>query len=167
VILEHRICQKRTLYLNSSYESRRGLDADDSADQIRRTLSMANLDHLLILSQNPSGERERLLKEVSRAGKELVWRSEDERRLFPRDGERAVILALKRAIRKSTRCPGYSADTIGSFILAFSTRAGVDVLLMLFRTWRKRRLRFALIRHAIFGEVPLRFGAMIGESLFS
>jgi len=61
---------------------------------------------------------------------------------------------------------GYSADLIGSFILAFSTRAGVDVLLMLFRTWRKRRLRFALVRHAIFGEVPLRFGAMIGEYLF-
>lgn len=38
---------------------------------------------------------------------------------------------------------------------------------MLFRTWRKRRLRFALIRHAIFGEVPLRFGAMIGESVLS
>jgi len=127
---------------------------------------MANLDHLLILSQNPSGERERLLKEVSRAGKELVWRSEDERRLFPRDGERAVILALKRALRESSLLMGHSADLIGSFILAFSTRAGVDVLLMLFRTWRKSRLRFALIRHAIFGEVPLRFGAMIGESPF-
>jgi hypothetical protein len=137
-----------------------------SADQIRRTLSMANLDHLLILSQNPSGERERLLKEVSRAGKELVWRNENERRLFPQDGERAVILALKRAIRKYSRLISYLADLIGSFILAFSTRAGVDVLLILFRTWRKRRLRIALIRHAIFGEVPLRFGAMIGESPF-
>ena len=72
----------------------------NSADQIRRTLSMANLDQLLRLSQNPSGEREKLLKEVSRAGKDLVWRSENERRLFPRDGERAVVLALKRAIRR-------------------------------------------------------------------
>lgn len=52
---------------------------------------------------------------------------------------------------------------IGSFLLAFSTRAGVDMLLMLFRTWRKRKIRLAMIRHAIFGEVPLRFGAMIGE----
>lgn len=77
------------------------------ADQIRRTLSLANLDHLLLLSQNPSGEREKLLKEVSRAGKELVWRSEDEQRLFPRDGERAIILALKRGIRELIRPLSY------------------------------------------------------------
>ena len=77
------------------------------ADQIRRTLSLANLDHLLLLSQNPSGEREKLLKEVSRAGKELVWRSEDEQRLFPRDGERAIILALKRGIRELVRPLSY------------------------------------------------------------
>lgn len=57
------------------------------------------------------------------------------------------------------------ADRPGSFLLAFSTRAGVDVLLMLFRTWRKRKIRIAMIRHAIFGAVPLRFGAMIGELL--
>lgn len=67
---------------------------------------MASLDHLLLLSQNPSGEREKLLKEVSRAGKELVWRSENERKLFPRDGERALILAAKRGLRElSIPCP--------------------------------------------------------------
>lgn len=58
----------------------------------------------------------------------------------------------------------WSSNITGSFILAFSTRAGVDVLLMLIRTWRKRKLRLALIRLAIFGAVPLRFGAMIGTS---
>ena len=127
---------------------------------------MASLDHLLLLSQNPSGEREKLLKEVSRAGKELVWRSENERKLFPRDRERALILAAKRGLRKLPPVSPYAereADPTGSFLLAFSTRAGVDVLLMLFRTWRKRKLRIAMVRHAIFGAVPLRFGAMIGE----
>ena len=76
-----------------------------SASQIRRTLSMASLDHLLLLSQNPSGEREKLLKEVSRAGKELVWRNENERKLFPRDGERALILAAKRGLRELSLPP--------------------------------------------------------------
>lgn len=129
---------------------------------------MASLDHLLLLSQNQSGERERLLKEVSRAGKELVWRSENERKLFPRDAERAIVLAAKRGLRKWTTVSGLAQTLaergIGSFLLAFSTRAGVDVLLMLFRTWRKRRLRFAMIRHAIFGSVPMRFAAMIGTA---
>lgn len=125
---------------------------------------MASLDHLLLLSQNPSGEREKLLKEVSRAGKELVWRSENERKLFPRDGEQALILAAKRGLRELPLALANQplADLTGSFLLAFSTRAGVDVLLMLFRTWRKRKMRIAMIRHAIFGAVPIRFGAMIG-----
>jgi len=55
------------------------------------------------------------------------------------------------------------ADVLGSFILAFSVRAGVNVLLVLFRTMRRNKLRLALIRHAIFGAEPFRFGAMIGQ----
>lgn len=66
---------------------------------------MASLDHLLLLSQNQAGEREKLMKEVSRAGKELVWRSENERKLFPRDGERALILAAKRGLRENSSAP--------------------------------------------------------------
>jgi hypothetical protein len=70
-----------------------------SADQIRRTLSLANLDSLLLLSANPKGEREKLLAEVSKAGRELVWRDKNEKRLFPRDTERALVLAFKRGLR--------------------------------------------------------------------
>jgi hypothetical protein len=50
----------------------------------------------------------------------------------------------------------------GSFVLAFSVRAGINVLLVLLL--RRRKMRLAMLRHAIFGAEPFRFGAMIGES---
>lgn len=70
------------------------------ADQIRRTLSLASLDHLLLVSTNQGGERDRLLAEVQKAGKDLVWRDAKERKLYPRDVERTVILATKRGLRE-------------------------------------------------------------------
>lgn len=94
--------------------------------------------------------RERVLAEVGRAGRDFVWRTQDEGKALPRDYERALVLAAKRGIR--------------SFILAFSVRAGVNTLLLLFRTLRKKKLRFALLLHAIFGSESFRFGGMIGES---
>ncbi|WWD04851.1 hypothetical protein V865_002922 [Kwoniella europaea PYCC6329] len=124
----------------------------ETADQIRRTLSLASLDSLLLLSTNPSGERDKLIAEVSKAGKDLVWRSQNEKKLLPRDPERAGILALKRGLR--------------SFLLAFSVRAGINVLLALFRNLRNEKLRLALFRHAIFGQEPFRFGAMLGTFTF-
>ncbi|WVF69152.1 hypothetical protein IAT40_003927 [Kwoniella sp. CBS 6097] len=124
----------------------------ETADQIRRTLSLASLDSLLLLSTNHAGERDKLIKEVSRAGKDLVWRDKDEKKVLPRDSERAGILAAKRGLR--------------SFLLAFSVRAGVNVLITLFRNIRSKKLRLALFRHAIFGAEPFRFGAMIGTFTF-
>lgn len=53
---------------------------------------------------------------------------------------------------------------LGSFLLAFSVRAGVNVLLLVFRTYRRRQLQLQVLRHAIFGAEPFRFGAMIGAS---
>ncbi|WWC88699.1 uncharacterized protein L201_003612 [Kwoniella dendrophila CBS 6074] len=124
----------------------------ETADQIRRTLSLASLDSLLLLSTNPSGERDKLIAEVSKVGKDLVWRQKDEKKLLPRDPERAGVLALKRGLR--------------SFLLAFSVRAGINVLLTLFRNLRNKKLRLALFRHAIFGQEPFRFGAMLGTFTF-
>jgi len=72
----------------------------DRADQIRRTLSLASLDQLLLISNNQAGERDRLLAQVSRAGKELIWREQDEKRLLPRDTERTLVLAMKRGMRE-------------------------------------------------------------------
>ncbi|CAD6569098.1 MAG: hypothetical protein TREMPRED_005046 [Tremellales sp. Tagirdzhanova-0007] len=124
----------------------------ETADQIRRTLSLASLDHLQLVTANQAGERDRLIAQMFGAGKELVWRDEDEKRLLPRDSERSLILALKRGMR--------------SFLLAFSVRAGVNVLLLLFRTYRRRRLEFKLLWHAMFGTESFRFGAMIGTFTF-
>lgn len=36
---------------------------------------------------------------MARAGRELVWRSKDEKRLYPHDAERSAVLALKRGLR--------------------------------------------------------------------
>jgi hypothetical protein len=52
-----------------------------------------------VLSANQAGERDKFIKEVSRAGRELVWRNKDEEKLFPRDTERAGVLAVKRGLR--------------------------------------------------------------------
>ncbi|CAK9784219.1 unnamed protein product [Cutaneotrichosporon oleaginosum] len=128
----------------------------ETADQIRRTISLASLDHLLLL-RNDQEERARVVSEISRAGRELVWRSKDEKRLYPDDAERSLILALKRGLR--------------SFILAFSVRAGVNVLIVLFRVLKagkrgKGRVTMTTLRKAIFGEEPMRFGAMIGTFTF-
>ena len=50
-------------------------------------------------------------------------------------------------------------------LLAFSVRAGVIVLLLLFRTYRRRHLQLRLLLHATFGSEPFRFGAMLGSLL--
>lgn len=55
------------------------------------------------------------------------------------------------------------ADGAGSFILALSVRSGVNVLLLIFRTFRKKRLRLLMLLRALFGAEPFRFGAMIGR----
>ena len=102
------------------------------ADQIRRTLSLASLDNLLALSVNASGERDKLLAEVSKAGKDLVWRPDDEERLFPRDGERAVILAAKRGIRAFigdlVRCADNSRIIHSSFQHSCWSQRSLDVV---------------------------------------
>ncbi|BEJ17573.1 hypothetical protein CspHIS471_0609740 [Cutaneotrichosporon sp. HIS471] len=128
----------------------------ETADQIRRTISLASLDHLLLLRHDQE-ERARVVSELSRAGRGLVWRSQDDKQQYPDDAERSLILALKRGLR--------------SFILAFSVRAGVNVLIVLFRILKagkrgKGRVTLKTLRMAIFGEEPLRFGAMIGTFTF-
>ncbi|ODO10135.1 hypothetical protein I350_02363 [Cryptococcus amylolentus CBS 6273] len=122
----------------------------ETADQIRRTLSLASLDQLAILSTSHE-ERTRLITEVSRAGRKLVWRDASERPLLPQDTERAALLALKRGLR--------------SFILAFSVRSGVNVLLLLFRLLRRvhPRLTPLLLLRTIFSPDSWRFGGMLGS----
>ncbi|WVQ73232.1 hypothetical protein IAR50_002798 [Cryptococcus sp. DSM 104548] len=125
----------------------------ETADQIRRTLSLASLDQLAILSASHT-ERTKLIAEVSRAGRELVWRDASERPLLPQDTERAALLALKRGLR--------------SFILAFSVRSGVNVLLLLFRLLRRvhPRLTLLLFLRTIFSPDSWRFASMFGSFTF-
>ncbi|CAE6521071.1 unnamed protein product [Rhizoctonia solani] len=52
---------------------------------------------------------------------------------------------------------------IGAGTLGFGIRAGVNLFLLLFRIIRTpRNLKFALIRHAVFGSDTFRFAAMMG-----
>jgi len=83
-------------------------NANTRADQIRRTLSLASLDKLLLVSTD-SSHRERVIAGVQKAGRELVWRDSDEEKLFPRDYERALVLAAKRGLRASI--PTVCAET--------------------------------------------------------
>ena len=76
-----------------------------------------------------------------------------------------ALLEVGRERVESVKLEAQPADRVGSFFLAFSVRAGVNVLLTLFRTIRKRNLRLYMILHAIFGKEPFRFGAMIGTSI--
>jgi hypothetical protein len=133
------------------------------AEQIRRTLSLASLDTLLLISADQR-HRDRFIAGVSRAGKDLVWRDKDEDKLYPRDYERALVLAAKRGLRESTPSDSgrRGAEEAGSFFLAFSVRSGVNVLLLIFRSFRKKRLRMIVLLRALFGAEPFRFGAMIG-----
>ncbi|TXT15872.1 hypothetical protein VHUM_00375 [Vanrija humicola] len=124
----------------------------ETADQIRRTLSFASIDSLVLLS-NDAQERQRVLAAAAQAGRDLVWRAKDEKTLYPPDPERAVVLAARRGLR--------------SFILAYSVRAGFNIVLLLFRALRKRpKLRFSMIVRALFGEESFRFGGMIGAFTF-
>jgi hypothetical protein len=45
-----------------------------------------------------------VLADVGRAGRDFVWRDDDEEKLFPKDYERALVLAAKRGIREY-HCP--------------------------------------------------------------
>lgn len=122
-----------------------------SADQIRRTISLASLDSLIALHNSPE-DRARFIADATRAGRDLVWRDKDEKRVFPEDAERAIVLALKRGIR--------------SFILAFTVRSGVNVILLLFSALRRRKMTLGQIRHALVGLDSFRFGMMIGTFTF-
>lgn len=38
---------------------------------------------------------------MARAGRDLVWRPKDEKRPYPDNAERSIVLALKRGLRGS------------------------------------------------------------------
>jgi hypothetical protein len=103
--------------------------AEISADQIRRTISLASLDHLLLLRHDQE-ERARVVSEISRAGRDLVWRSQDDKQLYPDDAERSIVLALKRGLREFTSNPlsypqapssSHSACALVSMFSSFSS----------------------------------------------
>jgi len=127
----------------------------ETAAQIRRTLSLASLSQLnstlSTLSADPSTRLE-LLTTVTSSTKSLVWRGPREPRKLPSDAERALVLALRRAVR--------------SGLLAWAVRSGVGLVLALVGAVRRRQLKWSLIRHAIFGAEPFRFAAMIGTFTF-
>lgn len=44
--------------------------------------------------------RDQFISGVTRAGRDLVWRDKDEKKVYPTDAERAVVLAAKRGLRE-------------------------------------------------------------------
>ncbi|KAG9012625.1 hypothetical protein FRB90_006568 [Tulasnella sp. 427] len=105
------------------------------------SLVYASYNNLVALANAQEGLME--------SGKKLVWRD---------PGEPPVILetleeCLVYAVRGGFRAAG----------LAYGIRSGINVFLTLFTLLKTpKKFRFALIRHALFGEEPRRFSAMLG-----
>ncbi|KAG8713477.1 hypothetical protein FRC11_012026 [Ceratobasidium sp. 423] len=88
-------------------------------------------------------------QELRREAKKLVWRTRGEH-----PAELTTVVDCFNHAWKG----GKRAGT-----LAFGIRAGVNLFLLLFRIIRTpRKLKFALIRHAVFGSDSFRFAAMMG-----
>ncbi|KZP00217.1 hypothetical protein CALVIDRAFT_494229 [Calocera viscosa TUFC12733] len=112
---------------------------DPSSAFIRLT-KVRSVDNLLVLAQDPAFQRE---------ARKVVWRPSGEKRRRLVRWEDIVKHAARGATRAGT--------------LAFGIRAGVNLVLMLFRAWRTKRLRIQMVLHAIFGEDSFRFAAMLGS----
>ncbi|KZT60770.1 hypothetical protein CALCODRAFT_428897 [Calocera cornea HHB12733] len=112
----------------------------DPSSAFVRLTKVRSVDNLLVLAQDPAFQRE---------ARKVVWRPSGEKRRRLVRWEDIVKHAARGATRAGT--------------LAFCIRAGVNLVLMLFRAWRTKRLRIQMVLHAIFGEDSFRFGATLGS----
>ncbi|CAE6474779.1 unnamed protein product [Rhizoctonia solani] len=88
-------------------------------------------------------------QELRKEAKKLVWRDK---------GEHPTELTTVEECFNHAWKGGKRAGTLG-----FGIRAGVNLFLLLFRIIRTpRKLKFALVRHAVFGSDSFRFAAMMG-----
>ncbi|THH27558.1 hypothetical protein EUX98_g6623 [Antrodiella citrinella] len=103
--------------------------------------AMASFENLVVLANY-----EERLQEAKRA----VWRDRGEKPVEVYDAWECVEHASRGGMRAGS--------------LAFAIRAGISFLLLMTRINKAPRLyRLSMIRHAIFGEESVRFGAMIGS----
>ncbi|KAG9046168.1 hypothetical protein FS837_004923 [Tulasnella sp. UAMH 9824] len=115
--------------------------AKKAKPQTSPSLAYTSYNNLVSLANAQEGLME--------SGKKLVWRD---------PGEPPVILETLReclvyALRGGFRAAG----------LAYGIRSGINLFLTLFTLLKRpKKFRFALIRHALFGEEPRRFAAMLG-----
>ncbi|KAH7107603.1 hypothetical protein BKA62DRAFT_683900 [Auriculariales sp. MPI-PUGE-AT-0066] len=127
----------------SSNGARRGLSRTRSileASAPQRALK--SFDNLVALANDQEALRD--------AAKKLVWRDRGEPVTHINSLEDCLTHAIKGGARAGS--------------LAFGLRSGVNIFILLFRVFKSpKELRFAIVRHAIFGEDSLRFGAMIGS----
>ncbi|KAH8081313.1 hypothetical protein BXZ70DRAFT_901280 [Cristinia sonorae] len=103
--------------------------------------AMASFDNLVVLAN---------YEERLRDAKKAVWRDRGEKPVEVCDVWECVEHASRGGLRAGS--------------LAFAIRAGINFFLLLTRMHKvPRSYRLRLIRHAVFGEEPLRFAAMIGS----
>ncbi|CAL1717475.1 unnamed protein product [Somion occarium] len=123
--------------------------SDNSADESRAPSfiqftpkrAMASFENLVALANY-----EEHLKEA----RKIVWRDRGERPVELED----LWECAEHAGRGGWRAGG----------LAFAIRSGINLILLIARMDRiPRRLRFTLIRQALFGQESLRFAAMLGS----
>ncbi|EIN11011.1 hypothetical protein PUNSTDRAFT_100954 [Punctularia strigosozonata HHB-11173 SS5] len=106
--------------------------------------AMTSFDNLVALANH----QERL-----REARKVIWR------------DRGEPIAHIEDIYESFEHAGRGGLRAGA--LAFCIRAGVNLVLVLFRSRTiPRRLRFAILRHAVFGPDSFRFAAMLGSFVY-
>ncbi|TCD63219.1 hypothetical protein EIP91_005831 [Steccherinum ochraceum] len=103
--------------------------------------AMTSFENLVVLAN---------YEERLRGAKKAVWRDRGEKPVEVCDYWECIEHASRGGLRAGS--------------LAFAIRAGINFFLLLTRIGKvPRSTRFRLIRHALFGEEPLRFAAMIGS----
>ncbi|KAK1234574.1 hypothetical protein PQX77_002221 [Marasmius sp. AFHP31] len=135
----------------STGSSRRKMASSHSSEPLPLRRAMTSFENLVTLANSQETLRYVLAnrKETWKGAKKMVWRDRGEPVVELADGGEC----LKWAVKGGLRAAG----------LAFNIRACFSLVLALLKIKSiPRKQRFALIRHAIFGEDTWRFAAMLG-----
>ncbi|KAG8893096.1 hypothetical protein FRC00_011041 [Tulasnella sp. 408] len=140
--------------------------AKKAKPQTSPSLAYTSYNNLVSLANAQEGLME--------SGKKLVWRDPGEPPVILETLRECLVYALRGGFREfdpvlalSERLRDRPLTTFcrleGAAGLAYGIRSGINLFLTLFTLLKRpKKFRFALIRHALFGEEPRRFAAMLG-----
>jgi len=133
--------ERADLSMTASDNSRDGSRSSSPEPQPPATPSFSEMRRSLSSKSLRDLELRRLPKRV--------WRKPTEERRLPRDLEQLAIWSARGALR--------------AFISGYGCRAGVNLVLILFRVLRNAKVKSADLQRALAGEDNFRFGGMLGS----